>query len=92
MVVNPSQVQLVAVLNISGNPPDNAIQVVMNTVVCVSSKPNKDAKRVELHKAVPMPAGNPGAAIVNITIAGHATNIAVQVIDVSKTIVMMKGA
>ena len=39
-----------------------------------------------------MPAGNPGAAIVNITIAGHATNIAVQVIDVSKTIVMMKGA
>ena len=67
--------QLVAVLNISGKPPDNAIQVVMKTVVCVSSKPNKDAKRVELHKAVPMPAGSPGAAIVNITDSEISNNL-----------------
>ena len=92
MAVNPSQVQLIAVLNISGKPPDNAIQVVMNTVVCVSFKSNKDAKRVELHKAVPIPAGNPGAAIVNNTIAGQATKRAVKVIGASKTTVMMKGA
>ena len=92
MAVNPSQVQFVAVLNISGKPPDNAIQVVINIVVCVSSKFNRDANKVELHKAVPMPAGNPGAAIVNNTIAGQATKRAVKVIGISKTIVMIKGA
>ena len=46
----------------------------MKSLFSESSRPSIDANKVELHKAVPIPAGSPGAAMVKRTIAGQATS------------------
>ena len=71
MEVNPSPVQFVAVRIMSGRPLDMAIHVAMNSEAMLSGKLSTEANNVALQRAVPIPAGRPGAAIVNKTMAGH---------------------
>lgn len=52
----------------------------------VSSKPSMEATSVAVHKEDPIPAGNPGAAIVNSTTAGQIINMAIQLISSPKTV------
>ncbi len=81
MAVKPSPVQFIAVRNMSGSPPDKAIHVAMKLALTGSSSPNIEENNVAAHRDVPMPAGRPGAAIVNKTRAGQAMNNIVQLIS-----------
>jgi len=72
IAVKPSPVQFVAVRSMSGMPLDMAIQMATNSDAIFSGRLSTEAKKVALQSAVPIPAGRPGAAIVNRTIAGQA--------------------
>lgn len=69
------------VRNMSGIPPDKAIQVAIKLALVGSSRPNIEENNIAAHRDVPIPAGRPGAAIVNNTKAGQAINNIVQLIS-----------
>ena len=81
---NPSLVQFVAVLIISGRPLDIAIQVATNSEATFSGRLSTEAKRVALQRAVPIPAGSPGAAMGNKTMAGQAISRVAKTISIPK--------